>query len=462
MPVVQQAQASSSESVSAQPLAARMAMDIAKTRMEDLPGAVVEKLRTCLFDLIGCAFEARQLPWSRQSIGLAQSVDGAGANIFGQTGRYTYGDAAFANGVMGHGLVREDMHSGSISHLGVVVLPVLLALAQDRRFSGAQFIAAAAVGYEVGGQIGRAVVDAAVARIHRPTGICGPLAGAAAGAHLLGLAPAQITSALALGANTTLGFNQWAHTGGSEMYFQVGFAARNAVSAARLAEAGAFASPSALDGEAGLFASLGKLGAEERVVLFASLPEILSVYHKPVPACNFAQTPCQAALRIAAESAPAVDRIVAIEVLVPKAGKAYPGCDSSGPFDHVLQAKMSIQYNVAAALLTGRVDEANFELLRDARLHRLIGLTSLIIDEDMTQAYPAEQGAEVRVRESDGTTHRVRLADVVNASPEAVRLRFMAALEQGLGVERAGTVAAFIDRLEHAEDVGQLAALTVP
>ena len=246
------------------------------------------------------------------------------------------------------------------------------------------------------------------------------------------------------------------------MYFQVGFAARNAVSAARLAEAGAFASPSALDGEAGLFASLGKLGAEERVVLFASLPEILSVYHKPVPACNFAQTPCQAALRIAAESAPAVDRIVAIEVLVPKAGKAYPGCDSSGPFDHVLQAKMSIQYNVAAALLTGRVDEANFELLRDARLHRLIGLTSLIIDEDMTQAYPAEQGAEVRVRESDGTTHRVRLADVVNASPEAVRLRFMAALEQGLGVERAGTVAAFIDRLEHAEDVGQLAALTVP
>ena len=33
------------------------------------------------------------------------------------------GDAAFANAVMGHGLVREDMHSGSISQLGIVVLP---------------------------------------------------------------------------------------------------------------------------------------------------------------------------------------------------------------------------------------------------------------------------------------------------------------------------------------------------
>jgi len=56
---------------------------------------------------------------------------------------------------------------------------------------------------------------------------------------------------LVFGANTTAGFNQWAHTGGSEMWFQAGFAARNAVAAVRLAESGAFTSPTALDGEAG-------------------------------------------------------------------------------------------------------------------------------------------------------------------------------------------------------------------
>jgi 2-methylcitrate dehydratase PrpD len=73
--------------------------------------------------------------------------------------------------------------------------------------------------------------------------------GAAGGARLLGLNEQQVTSAIALAANTTVGFNQWAHTGGSEMFFQAGFAARNAVTSVRLAEAGAFASPSALDGE---------------------------------------------------------------------------------------------------------------------------------------------------------------------------------------------------------------------
>ena len=232
---------------------------------------------------------------------LAEHVNGktGGATIIGSPDFVTCGDAAFANAVMGHGLVREDMHSGSISHLGIVVLPALLALAQYHRVSGRDFIAAAVAGYEVGGRVGRAVMDAEVARIHRPTGITGPVAAAAAGSRLLGLGIEQATSAIALGANITAGFNQWAHTGGSEMFFHAGFAARNAVSAVRLAESGAFASPSALDGEAGLFAALRKRSAASKVELFQGAPEILSVYHKPVPACNFAQTASQAALRIA-------------------------------------------------------------------------------------------------------------------------------------------------------------------
>jgi 2-methylcitrate dehydratase PrpD len=212
---------------------------------------------------------------------------------------------------MGHGLVREDMHAGSISHLGIVVLPALLALAQTRRVSGREFIVAAAVGYEAGGQIGRAAMDAEIARIHRPTG---PIAGAAAGARLLGLDVDQTTSALALAANTTLGFNQWAHTGGSEMFFQAGFAARNALTAVRLAELGAYASPSALDGEAGLFAALRKRSAASKVELFRAAPEILSGYLKPVPACNFAQTASQAAPAIAGAKGWAPERIASIVV----------------------------------------------------------------------------------------------------------------------------------------------------
>ena len=441
-----------------EPLAARMAQAASGTTLETLPAEVITKTKVCLFDLIGCAFESRDLPWSKQSVALATQVPN-GATIIGYPGSTTLFDAAFANAVMGHGLVREDMHSGSISHLGIAVLPTLLALSQYRGVRGADFIAAAAVGYEVGGQIGRAIMDAEVARIHRPTGVTGPVAAAAAGARLLKLDVEQTTTAIALGANSTAGFNQWAHTGGSEMWFQAGFAARSGVTAARLAENGAFASPSALDGEAGLFAAFRKRSAAAKVEMFAGLPEMLAVYHKPVPACNFAQTACQAALGVAKETRIKPDAIASISIRVPRAGALYPGCDYSGPFAHVLQAKMSIQYNVAAALIAGSVSERNFTLLNDATLHRLIGRTTLEIDEEMTRAYPGKQGGEVTVTETSGATHQIRLEDVVNATGADVRSRFRAAAADVLGKQRAEEVEQAIDKLETCEDVGSIVGM---
>ena len=444
-----------------EPLAARMARAVVGASVENLPGEVTDKVKLCLADLIGCAFESRDLPWSRQAVQIAEHVEGnsGGAAIAGSAGSFAFGDAAFANAVMGHGLVREDMHSGSISHLGIVVLPVLLALAQYRRVSGRDFIAAAVAGYEVGGQVGRAVMDAEVAKIHRPTGITGPVAAAAAGSRLLGLSIEQATSAIALGANVTAGFNQWAHTGGSEMFFHAGYAARNALAAVRLAQNGAFASPSAIDGEAGMFAALRKRSAASKVELFASAPEILSVYHKPVPACNFAQTASQAALRIARAGKSGLESIAAISIRVPRAGALYPGCDYTGPFAHILQAKMSIQYNVAAALIEGGVTEKNFKLLNDARLHKLIGMMKLEIDDEMTRAYPGKQGGEVEVRDASGATQKLRLDDVVNATSSDVRERFRAAVEGAVGNARARELEACIDGLERSDDAGHLASL---
>ena len=441
------------------PLATQIARAGVALSWQSLSSEVTEKVKVCLFDLIGCAFESRDRPWSRQAVLVAERVASGGATVIGSPHAAPYADAAFANAVMGHGLVREDMHSGSISHFGVVVLPTLLALAQYRKVNGRDFIAATAFGYEVGGQVGRAVMDAELARIHRPTGICGPIAGAAAGARMLGLDVDQTTSAVALGANTTSGFNQWAHTGGSEMFFQVGFAARNSVTAARLAEFGAFASPSALDGQAGLFAALRKPSAGAKVKLFAGPAEILSVYHKPVPACNFAQTPCQAALKLAREQKFAIARIASIVVRVPRAGAAYPGCDFAGPYAHILQAKMSIQYNVAAALLRGEISEQNFTLLNDPELHHLIGLIKLEIDDEMTRAYPHQQGGEVEVRLLDGTSHRIHLNDVVNATADDVRARFRSAAEEAVGIPIAREIGSFIEALEQSDDVGQLGGL---
>ncbi len=445
------------------------AQDSVSTRIVDasqffanvpLSAELIQKVKTCLFDLIGCAFESADLPWSRQAVYLA-GLSGvrSGACVIGSPVQTSIGEAAFANGVMGHGLVREDMHSASISHLGIVMLPTLLSLAQYKKVTGRRLIEAAVLGYETGAQLGRVLMDAALARIYRPTGITGPIGATAAACYLLGLSADASASALGLSANTTSGFNQWAHTGGSEMFFHPGFAARSAVTAAILAEQGAFASHDAIDGQAGLFAALRKSSAAADFTMFSGAPEILSVYHKPVPACNFAQTATQAALRVSLAHRLDPAEIIAIVVRVPSAAALYPGCDFDGPFEHILQAKMSIQFNVAAALLHGAVTERNFARLNDPVLQNLLSMTTLEVDSVMTAAYPGLQAGEVIVTLRDGRVQGVRLDNVINASFEQVHARFKQAATQRLGHAGAEALESFIFALEFSDDAGAIGPL---
>jgi 2-methylcitrate dehydratase PrpD len=242
------------------------------------------------------------------------------------------------------------------------------------------------------------------------------------------------------------------------MFFHPGFAARNAVTSVQLAAAGAQASDSALDGEAGLFAAYRRDRIVPDIALFDGPPEILSVYNKPVPACNFAQTACQAALFLVREETVPVQDIAAIRIRVPRAAARYPGCDHAGPFERLLQAKMSIQFGVAAALLHGSVEESNYALPVSPDLQRLLSVTTLEEDAGMTEAFPARQAAEVEL--SFGTRIvRRGLDDVVAATPDEVRARFLRAASGVFGADRAGAIGVFVDRLEHAEDIGQLSAL---
>lgn len=440
-------------------LARRLARSARAVICDDFSPEVLTKAKICLFDFLSCVFEARALPWSRQAIALARRCD-PGANILGTDIIAHPFDAAFANATMGHGLVREDMHAASIGHHGVVVWPTMLALAQQERCDGASFLAAAIIGYETGARIGRALFNADLARLFRPTGIVAPIGAALGGSYLRRLDEEVTASAVALAANTSCGLNQWPHSGGSEMYFHPGFASRSALTAIALAEAGAYGSPDILEGEAGLFAAFRREAIAQPIELFADgRAEIMSVYNKPVPACNFAQTACQVALRIARDMEDDRSRITAMVIRVPAAAARYPGCDFKGPFERPLQAKMSIQYGAAAALARGVVEEKNYQDLNDSKILKLVEATTLQTDDAFTLAFPAAQGAEIEVILADGAKIRHRLSDVVPAGSEEIRERFLQAAITVIGEKRARGIETMVDDLEHHDDAGQLARL---
>ena len=154
------------------------------------------------------------------------------------------------------------------------------------------------------------------------------------------------------------------------MYFHPGFAARNAVTAVELAEFGAYASESILEGEAGLFAAFRR-SPRPSIALFADgQPEILSVYSKPVPACNFAQTACQAAVRVAGRLGDDLGDMRPFRAPAGRGPLSWLRLRRALPA--ALQAKMSIQFGVAAALRAGPSPRRTMPHLADAGDPRLV------------------------------------------------------------------------------------------
>ncbi|MEY9123846.1 MmgE/PrpD family protein [Bradyrhizobium yuanmingense] len=438
-------------------LARQMARSALAVDLGDFGPEVVAKAKLCLLDFLSCAFEAGHHPWSRQAIAIAQG--GGSATIVGMSRLSSSADAAFANAVMGHGLVREDMHAASIAHHGVVIWPTLLALSEQSQLHGSRLLAAAIIGYETGARIGRALLTSDLARLYRPTGLVAPLGAALAGSFALNLSEDAATSAIAIAANTSSGLNEWPHAGGSDMYFHPGFAASNAIKAIGLAAAGAFGSETILEGEAGLFAAYRRQAAPDSIALFPSGEcEIMAVYNKPVPACNFAQTAAQAALRVSHELAGTeeIDRVV---VRAPDAAVRYPGCASTGPYRNALQAKMSLPFSVAATLVRGEIEEGNYAELDDVDIIRLVAITKLEPDVGFTTAFPDKQGADVTVHLQSGRTIRHALPDVIAATPSDIRTRFRTAAQGVLGEDRTCQLEQLIENCERLGNAGDIAAL---
>jgi 2-methylcitrate dehydratase PrpD len=278
---------------------------------------------------------------------------------------------------------------------------------------------------------------------------------------LLGLDEVATASALSLAANFVGGQNQWPHTGADEMFFEAGIAARNGLTAAQLAAIGAYGSEKALDGEAGLLTAYRPDHKAPDVRLFEGEPEIMAVFFKPVPVCNFAQTPCLAAVALAKDKGFDPSEIASINVSASRAAKAYPGCDYSGPFARVLQAKMSIQYAVASALLHGSVDETSYLKLDDPARLALAAKVTVAAGDEFTAAFPLKQGAEVTVRLKDGRVLSHRLQDVVPADLDLIRRRFRTAAGKAIGADAARALEAAVDDLDRSADVGSLMQLAL-
>src|SRR5262249_57315742 len=128
-------------------------------------------------------------PWVERVLAVARAQEPRPrARVFGHPDRLSAALAALVNGTAVHALDYDD--DPAACHIGAVVIPAALAMAEAVHASPLRFLAAVIAGYDVPTRIGEAVdSDQLYLRGFHPTAVCGAFRAAAAAAFALAPPP---------------------------------------------------------------------------------------------------------------------------------------------------------------------------------------------------------------------------------------------------------------------------------
>src|SRR5579871_6548143 len=186
---------------------AEMARFISRLNYAALPAAVTARLKLLILDALGCGLYGAGLPWSRMLRGTLCDLDESrSCSLWGTPLRSSAPHAALVNGTQVQGFELDDVHRAGVLHVGAVVLPALVAVAEIRRgLSGREFLAAAAAGYEVGPRVGLCMGPEHIAQGWHSGPTVGVFAAAAAAARALRLDDGKTVHALGIAGTQSAG-----------------------------------------------------------------------------------------------------------------------------------------------------------------------------------------------------------------------------------------------------------------
>jgi len=144
------------EATSDNPYTRGIAEFVSGLTYEAIPEEVRHRIKLLMLDSLGCALYGADLEWCRILQDSLAKVDATReCVIWGTKQKLSAPHAALANGTAVQGFELDDVHRAGVLHVGAVVLPALIAIAETRPgMSGREFLTAAVAGYEIGPRVG--------------------------------------------------------------------------------------------------------------------------------------------------------------------------------------------------------------------------------------------------------------------------------------------------------------------
>src|SRR5216683_5589492 len=175
------------------------------------PGGLLEattrKCEDLLIDVVGLCVTARNQDYVARA--LAGWDDDGPCTAIGHARTLNAAGAAFVNGTAAHGEDFDDTFEGGPVHAGAVVVPAVLAAAEQEGLDGASALLGIAAGVETICRLSLVVPKAVHKAGFHPTAVFGAVAAAAGAGATLGLGPRQLVDALGVAGSMASGIIEY-------------------------------------------------------------------------------------------------------------------------------------------------------------------------------------------------------------------------------------------------------------
>jgi 2-methylcitrate dehydratase PrpD len=380
---------------------------ISESQTAPLPAEVVELAKSHVLDTCAAIVACRDLDAAKVSrrFALTQSAGARVAPILGTRDRATMLDAIFASAMCAHAAEINDFCPAAFVQPGASIVPSTLCLSAARNLSGAAFLRAMIVGYEVACRLPRALgnrnLNAAVLANHS----VGPLFGVAtACASLIKLPAERVNDLFSYAIQQASGSWQWLrdveHI--EKAFTFAGMPARRGTECALMVEAGFTGIGDPFVGEPGWLNSSMFTGADSDFnpqILTDKLGEqfqLASVGYKQYPVGGPTQTAIEQMLTLIRR----VDRTRVRKVRIDMPGRAEAFAAAQMP-------ALNLPYLCTIILLDGKLDfvaaQSRQRFLNDAAVKAFMPNVSVVHDESQ-EATPRVESSRVTLTLDDGST----------------------------------------------------------
>jgi 2-methylcitrate dehydratase PrpD len=380
-----------------------LASFVSGTGATDVPAEAVRTAERAFVDTVGVTVAGSDADAGRRAARIAKREQGE-TTLLGHDETGGLFDGIFANATAGHALDFDDTAlSATDGHPSVPMVAPLLAVGERERASGRELLTAYVVGFETQAFLAAPISTGHYERGWHATATLGVFGATAAVASLLNLTDDEVRHALNIAASMPAGLKR--NFGSMTKPIHAGQAARSGATAAQLAAEGVDADTTAISGERGFFDLYRGEETPDRAAShdvgdqWMVLSDGIDI--KKYACCYYTHAAIYGLVQLVENHGLTATEIESIRIESSRG--AIDAVEHDDP-DSPTQAKFSMPYLVAYAVVNGTVDLDAFEdgSISDPEVEAVRQRVTFAPDDE--RQYD-DYGASVTVESTGGAVH---------------------------------------------------------